>query len=516
MFQSDYDFALNSLIPCCFLPFALCTALFAPCHHSFQITFLHLHHIGIIYMVRSEETICAPATALGGAIAVIRVSGEKSLDICDRIFIPLDKNIKLTDQKGYTVVFGEIRTGSEIVDEVLLTVFKAPHSYTGENSAEISCHASQFILRKILEMLIMNGAVSARPGEFTQRAFFNGKLDLSQAEAVADIIASKTSASHQVAMNQMRGGVSGEISRLRSELLNFASLIELELDFGEEDVEFADRKDLKSIIVKVKELADQLSSSFSVGNAVKNGIPVAIVGKPNSGKSTLLNALLMEERAIVSDIPGTTRDTIEDTIVIQGIEYRFIDTAGLRETADVIENLGIKKTHEKIEQASVILLVDEISDQAESVNERADSIRKMIKETGKRLIILINKSDEINDDRINQLKSKIRLKEDDILLFISAKKKTGLEELRLRLSDITIKKKFSSDDVMITNIRHYDALLHVSESLGRVISGLEDNIPEDLIAIDIRHAIHYLGEITGEITSDEILGNIFKNFCIGK
>jgi tRNA modification GTPase len=467
-------------------------------------------------MVRSEETICAPATALGGAIAVIRVSGQKSLDICDRIFIPSDKSIKLADQKGYTVVFGEIRSGNEIVDEVLLTVFRAPHSYTGENSAEISCHASPFILRKILEMLIMNGAVSAQPGEFTQRAFFNGKLDLSQAEAVADIIASKTSVSHQVAMNQMRGGVSVEISRLRSELLNFASLIELELDFGEEDVEFADRKDLKSIIIKVKELADQLSASFSVGNAVKNGIPVAIVGKPNSGKSTLLNALLMEERAIVSEIPGTTRDTIEDTIVINGIEYRFIDTAGLRETADVIENLGIKKTHEKIAQASVILLVDEISDLADSINDRADSIRKMIVGTEKRLIILINKSDEIPDNRINLLKSKIMLKENEILLFISAKKKSGLEELRLRLSEISIKKKFSSEDVMITNIRHYEALIHVSESLGRVISGLEDNIPEDLIAIDIRQAIHYLGEITGEITSDEILGNIFRNFCIGK
>jgi tRNA modification GTPase len=467
-------------------------------------------------MIRSGETICAPATALGGAIAVIRVSGQKSLDIIDSIFIPLDKSIKLTDQKGYTVFFGEIRSGSEIVDEVLLTVFRAPHSYTGENSAEISCHASPFILRKILEMLIMNGAVSARPGEFTQRAFFNGKLDLSQAEAVADIIASKTRASHQVAMNQIRGGVSAEISRLRSELLNFASLIELELDFGEEDVEFADRKDLKSIIIKVKELADQLSSSFSVGNAVKNGIPVAIVGKPNSGKSTLLNALLMEERAIVSEIPGTTRDTIEDTIVINGIEYRFIDTAGLRETADVIENLGIKKTHEKIAQASVVLLVDEISAKAESINERADSIRKMIHETGKRLIILINKSDDIQDKRIDQLKREISLKENDILLFISAKEKNGLDDLRLRLSDIIIKKKFSSDDVMITNIRHYEALLHVSESLERVVSGLDDNIPEDLIAIDIRQAIHYLGEITGEITSDEILGNIFRNFCIGK
>jgi tRNA modification GTPase len=467
-------------------------------------------------MIRSEDTICAPATALGGAIAVVRISGQESLAICGKIFFPFDKNIRLADLKGYTVTFGEIWSGSELVDEVLLTIFRAPYSYTGENSVEISCHASPFIIRKILELLIKNGAVTARPGEFTQRAFFNGKLDLSQAEAVADIIASKTSASHRVAMSQMRGGVSAEISKLRSELLNFASLIELELDFGEEDVEFADRKGLKSMVRKVKDLADHLSSSFAVGNAVKNGIPVAIVGKPNSGKSTLLNALLMEERAIVSEIPGTTRDTIEDTIVIDGIEYRFIDTAGLRETSDVIETLGIRKTHEMIARASVVLLVDEISDEPASVNDRTESIREMIRESEKRLIILINKCDKTPDERIVMLKKKLRLEENDTLLFISAKKKTGLEELRLRLSDLTMKKLNSSDDVMITNIRHYEALLHVSESLGRVITDLEDNIPEDLIAIDIRQAIHYLGEITGQITSDEILGNIFKNFCIGK
>jgi tRNA modification GTPase len=467
-------------------------------------------------MIRSEETICAPATALGGAIAVIRVSGQHSLEICDRIFVPLDKSVRLTDLKGYTVTFGEIRSGNDVVDEALITIFRAPYSYTGENSVEISCHASPYIIRRVLELLIINGAATARPGEFTQRAFFNGKLDLSQAEAVADIIASKTSASHRVAMSQMRGGVSAEISKLRAELLNFASLIELELDFGEEDVEFADRKDLKSIILKVKKLADRLSSSFTIGNALKNGIPVAIVGKPNSGKSTLLNALLMEERAIVSEIPGTTRDTIEDTIVIDGIEYRFIDTAGLRETSDIIESLGIKKTHEKIDLASIVLLVDEISDEPDSINKRAQYIRGIIKASDKRLIILINKIDEIPDKRADNLKSKINLSENDILLFISAKNKTGLDELRLRLSDIAMQKKLSSDEVMITNIRHYEALLHVSESLSRVISGLEENIPEDLIAIDIRQAIHYLGEITGEITSDEILGNIFRNFCIGK
>jgi tRNA modification GTPase len=467
-------------------------------------------------MIRSEETICAPATALGGAIAIIRISGPQSLNICEKICYPLDKSIKLIDQKGFTVVLGEIRSGDVVIDEVLLTVFRAPHSYTGENSVEISCHASPYIIRKVLELLINNGAIAAKPGEFTQRAFFNGKIDLSQAEAVADIIASKTSASHRIAMNQMRGGFSSEISSLRFELLNFASLIELELDFGEEDVEFADRKELKAIITKVKELADKLASSFMFGNTLKNGIPVAIIGKPNSGKSTLLNALLMEERAIVSEIPGTTRDTIEDTIVIDGIEYRFIDTAGLRDTSDIIEVMGIRKTHEKINQASVILMIDEISDTAESINKRAQSIREMIRESGKRFIILINKTDMASEDQQVELERTICLEEKDTLLFISAKEKSGLDNLRLQLSDITVKEKLSSDDVIITNIRHYEALLRVSESLGRVMSGLEDQIPEDLIAIDIRQAIHYLGEITGEITSDEILGNIFRNFCIGK
>jgi tRNA modification GTPase len=467
-------------------------------------------------MIRTEETICAPATAIGGAIAVIRISGPDSLNICNKIFYPLDNSIKLLDQKGYTVVFGEILSGDILIDEVLLTIFRAPHSYTGENSAEISCHASPFIIRKILELLIVNGALSAMPGEFTQRAFYNGKMDLSQAEAVADIIASKTSSSHKIAVNQMRGGFAVEISRLRSELLNFASLIELELDFGEEDVEFADRKKLKSIIIRVKELTDKLANSFMLGNVLKNGIPVAIVGKPNSGKSTLLNALLMEERAIVSEIPGTTRDTIEDTIVIDGIEYRFIDTAGLRETSDVIEVLGIKKTHEKIGQASVILLIDEVSDSAESIIKRVQSIREMIRESEKNLIILINKIDTDSANHQSELTKEIIPEEKETLLFISAKEKTGLEDLRSKLSDVVMKGLLSTDDVIITNIRHYEALLRVSESLGRVISGLEDQIPEDLIAIDIRQAIHYLGEISGEITTDEILSNIFRNFCIGK
>lgn len=467
-------------------------------------------------MIRKGETICAPATAIGGAISIIRLSGIQSIEICNKIFFPADKSLKIIDQKGFTIVFGEIRSDEKIIDEVLISIFRAPYSYTGENSIEISCHASPFIIKKILELLIRNGAYTANPGEFTQRAFLNGKMDLSQAEAVADIISSTTSSAHKVAMNQMRGGFSAEIRKLRVELLNFASLIELELDFGEEDVEFADRHDLKTIIIRVKELADSLASSFSLGNVVKNGIPVAIVGKPNSGKSTLLNALLREDKAIVSEIPGTTRDTIEDTIVIDGLEFRFIDTAGLRETSDLIESMGIKKTYEKIDLASVILLVDEIAESSEDINLRASSIRDKIDDADKRLLIILNKSDKLTPGQKAEYEEKIVLYKNDTLLFISAKEETGIEELRLKLGEVIVKEKLNSDDVIITNTRHYEALLRVSESLHRVLTGLNNQIPEDLIAIDIRQAIHYLGEITGEITSDEILGNIFKNFCIGK
>jgi tRNA modification GTPase len=467
-------------------------------------------------MIRKEETICAPASSSGGAISVIRVSGAQSIAICEKIFYPSDTGLIIKEQAGFKIIHGEIRDGKEVIDEVLAGIYKAPHSYTGEDSVEISCHGSSYIVTRILELLIRNGAIAALPGEFTRRAFLNGKMDLSQAEAVADLVASATKTAHRIAMNQMRGGFSAEIGKLRSELLRFASLIELELDFGEEEVEFADRKELSSIIQKVKELADRLANSFKLGNAIKNGVPVAIVGKPNSGKSTLLNALLNEERAIVSEIPGTTRDAIEDSIIINGLEYRFIDTAGLRDTSDKIESLGIRKTNEKILQASVILVVDEISETAEMINKRADSIRKMISGFDKRLIVLVNKIDEGDQIAIESLKNKIYLDIDDSLLFISAKNLTGLDKLRSKLGKILEKERLSQEDVIISNVRHFEALQNVSESLGRVSAGLSDKLPEDLIAIDIRQAIHYLGEITGEITTDEILGNIFKNFCIGK
>ena len=467
-------------------------------------------------MIRMEETICAPATSAGGAISVIRMSGPKSFGICERVFSPTDKKLKLKDQSGFRIIRGDIHDGEEIIDDILVSIFKTPNSYTGEDSIEISCHGSAYIVTKILELLIRNGAVSALPGEFTQRAFLNGKMDLSQAEAVADLVASGTKAAHRIAINQMRGGFSGEIGKLRSELLKFASLIELELDFGEEDVEFADRNELSSIILKVKGLADKLADSFRLGNVIKNGIPVAIVGKPNSGKSTLLNALLNEERAIVSEIPGTTRDVIEDTIVINELEYRFIDTAGLRDTSDIIESLGIRKTNEKILQALVILLVDEISEKPEDINQRADKIRKMIRGLDKRLIILVNKIDKAHRATQEYLKEGISLDQDDSLLFISAKNLEGLDELRISLGKSIENESINQEDVIITNIRHFEALRHVSESLARVIAGLGESLPEDLLAIDIRQAIHYLGVITGEITTEEILGNIFRNFCIGK
>jgi tRNA modification GTPase len=467
-------------------------------------------------MIRTEETICAPATSGGGAIAIIRISGPQSISICDKIFFPSESKINFSEQKGYTIVYGEIRSGEEIVDDVLAGIFRAPRSYTGEDSVEISCHASPYIQQRILELLIKNGAIPAQPGEFTQRAFLNGKMDLSQAEAVADLISSETKAAHRIAINQMRGAFSDEISILRADLLHFASLIELELDFGEEDVEFADRSKLLEIVQKVLSVSEELTSSFSLGNAVKHGVPVVITGNPNTGKSTLLNRLLKEEKAIVSEIPGTTRDAIEDTSVIDGIKFRFTDTAGLRDTRDIVENLGIRKTHEKIGEASIILLVADVNEGREALEGVLKRIHGQPDIIDKKLFILVNKIDSDPDRLRDNIQQRIVPAAGESMLFISAKTGEGVDRLKEMLARAAGKEKLQSENVIITNIRHYEALLQVTESLNRVKDGLQNNLTEDLIAIDIRQAIHYLGEITGEITTDEILGNIFRSFCIGK
>ncbi len=467
-------------------------------------------------MLRADETICAPATGSGGAIAIIRMSGADSISICSRIFFPFDKKINLPDQKGYTIVYGEIKAGEEIIDDVLVSIFRAPHSYTGEDAVEISCHASQYIQHKILELLIRNGAVSAMPGEFTRKAFVRGKLDLSQAEAIADLIAAESAKAHKLAVSQIKGVFAGEIRRLRSDLLHFASLIELELDFGEEDVEFADRNELRNIVLRVLNITRNLCSTFSVGNAIKNGVPVTITGAPNTGKSTLLNLLLNEEKAIVSEIPGTTRDFIEDTVLIDGVQYRFIDTAGLRQSNDVIEKMGIRKTLEKIEQASVVLLVADINEGRQALSVILSEIREEIAGKDKKLVVLVNKTDTDTGRKRKEIEGRLELAENESMFFISAKTGFGINELKTELGRLTGTDMLLSENIIITNIRHYEALTKVTESLERVLSGLDENLPEDLIAIDVRQAIYYLGEITGEITTDEILGNIFRNFCIGK
>jgi len=466
--------------------------------------------------IRLDNTICAIATGRGGAIGVIRVSGADSLSICDKIFKPADKRLKFLESKGYSLIYGEIIDNEEILDNVIVSVFRSPLSYTGEDSVEISCHASPYIQQRIIELLIENGASAAMPGEFTQRAFLNGKLDLSQAEAVADLIASESYLAHKVAMNQMKGGFSNEIANIRKQLLHFASMLELELDFGEEDVEFADRKELIIFIEDLLSASKKLTSSFRVGNVIKNGVPVAIIGNPNTGKSTLLNRLVNEEMAIVSDIPGTTRDSIEDVVNLEGIQFRFIDTAGIRKTDDVIENLGINKTIEKIGKAVIIILVADIADGVDNIFNILGEIRERIKDSDKELILALNKVDKANDGDISNIKKLLSVGPGESMIFISAKNGEGVDKLEESL--VTSASRFigSTDNVIVTNARHYEALINVNDSLKRVLQGLSDGLPEDLIAIDLRQAIHYYGTITGEISSDEVLGNIFKNFCIGK
>ncbi len=460
----------------------------------------------------TQDTICALATASGiAAISVIRVSGEKSFEIANQIFHSKQKKTEFQEMKSHHIYFGTIQNDEGIIDEVLLSIFKSPHSYTGENSIEISCHGSSYIQQKILELLIDKGARLAKPGEFTMRAFLNTKLDLSQAEAVADLISSHSKSSHALALEQMRGGFSAKIKELRKQLLNFASLIELELDFSEEDVEFADRAQLSKLLLTLKTEISALVNSFAMGNVLKHGIPVAIIGKPNVGKSTLLNSLLNEERAIVSEIPGTTRDTIEDTLTIKGVTFRFIDTAGLRDSMDEIENFGIERTYQKIEQASIILYVVDIK--KTSVNEIKEALKdfeKHIESKSKRFIIVANKTDLL--DKAPQHFADLLSME---IIFISAKRKENINLITETLLK-SVATENTTDTTLISNIRHYEALVKTNQAIHQVEIGIANNISGDLIAIDIRTALHHLGEITGEITSDEILGNIFSSFCIGK
>jgi tRNA modification GTPase len=466
-------------------------------------------------MQSDTRTICAPVHKAGSAITIIRVSGRDAISICEKIFRSKRQG-RISDRKGFSLMYGEIVRGEAVIDEVMLSLFRLPHSYSGEDMVEIACHGSFYIQSTILQLLIENGASPAHAGEFTQRAFLNGKIDLSQAEAVADLIASESEAAHRIAMNQLKGGFSKEILLLRAELLDLVSLLELELDFGEEDVEFADRKQLLSIADKILKYTGRLSASFALGNAVKRGIPVAIAGRPNVGKSTLLNGLLNEERAIVSEIPGTTRDAIEDTFTIEGVLYRFIDTAGIRQTDDVIENLGIQKTREKISQATVVIFMTEAALPAEMIIDEIRDFRRTALSGIVSLIVVVNKTDLVNEAKVNELREKIQLEPEIRILFMSAANTHGYSLLKTILTEVAGVTSLEDNMVVITNSRHYEALLRITESIDRVKQGIESNTPSDLIALDTRQAIHYLGEITGEISTDEILGNIFRNFCIGK
>ncbi|WP_417354972.1 tRNA uridine-5-carboxymethylaminomethyl(34) synthesis GTPase MnmE [Flavobacterium sp.] len=462
-----------------------------------------------------QDTIVALATPSGaGAIAIIRLSGKDAITLASKVFRSVSGK-DITKQKTHTIHLGHIADGDKVYDQVLLSLFKGPNSYTGENTIEISCHGSTFIQQQIIQLMLRSGCRMANAGEFTLRAFLNGKLDLSQAEAVADLIASDNEASHQIAMQQMRGGFSNEIAKLRDELLNFASLIELELDFAEEDVEFADRTQFHDLLNRIEFVLKRLIDSFAVGNVIKNGIPVAIVGEPNVGKSTLLNALLNEERAIVSDIAGTTRDTIEDELVINGIGFRFIDTAGIRETVDVVENIGIKKTFEKIEQAQVVIyLIDSsaLANDSEYLNRLKIEIEKIKNQFPlKPLFVLGNKADKITEAQKTEITSAI-----EELMLISAKENTGVDELKNKLLSFVNTGALRNNETIVTNTRHYDSLLKALEEIQKVQFGLNSNLPADLMAIDIRQALYYFGEITGQVTNDELLGNIFANFCIGK
>lgn len=452
-----------------------------------------------------EETIVALATPSGiGAIGIIRLSGKSAIEIANQVF----KGKNLNEQKSHTIHFGKIVDQDVVIDEVLVSVFIAPKSFTKENVVEISSHGSPYILQKIIKLLLSKGVRLAKAGEFTKRAFLNGQFDLTQAEAVADLINADSEATHMAAMNQMRGGFSKKIKTLREELIHFASMIELELDFAEEDVEFADRTQLINLIISLQQEIKKLIDSFSIGNVIKNGVPTVIAGKPNAGKSTLLNILLNEEKAIVSDIPGTTRDFIEDEIHIEGISFRFIDTAGIREARDKIEALGIERTKAKMKAASVIIyLVDLVEENSEDIKVE----RGKLKALGIPFLFVGNKTDKIKDKDLNQLKEKF-----PEMIFISASGDINIDKVREALIHLVNLDKFKTGDTIVTNMRHLESLTNTQAALDDVMKGIDNHVTGDFLAMDIRQALHYLGEITGEITTDDLLGNIFSKFCIGK
>jgi len=463
----------------------------------------------------ANSTICAISTPAGqGGIAVIRVSGPEAITVCDKIFQPASEEKTIRAQSPYTMNHGQIVKNNIVLDEVIVAVFHQPHSFTGEDVVEISCHGSTYIQQEILKLLIEKGCQLAHPGEFTQRAFLNGKMDLSQAEAVADVIASSSAASHRMAMNQMRGGFSKELQYLRSQLLHFVSLIELELDFGEEDVEFADRSQLIQLANDIQVIITRLANSFSVGNVLKNGVPVVIVGETNAGKSTLLNLLLNEDKAIVSEIHGTTRDAIEDVINIQGIAFRFIDTAGIRDTNDEVEKMGIDRTFHKIDQASIIIWMIDTTHFNTEIEYIADKIVPKTKH--KKLLIVFNKIDKISPEEQQILDEEFLPDVPAERIYLSAKYKKNTEKLEKALLKAADLPELNTDDVIVSNLRHYEALTKAIASIDRVKNGLTSNLSGDFIAQDIRECMHYLGEITGEITTDEVLGEIFRKFCIGK
>ncbi len=452
-----------------------------------------------------ESTIVALATPNGtGAIGIIRLSGPDAIKIANSVF----KGKDLEKQLSHTIHFGHIVDGDILLDEVLASIFIGPRSYTRENVVELSCHGSNYIIESVIKLLIRHGARSAKPGEFTLRAFLNGQLDLSQAEAVADLIASNSKASQQVALQQLRGGFSNELKQLREQLVQFASLVELELDFSEEDVEFANREQLKQLIINIDHIVSRLIQSFELGNVIKHGVNTVIAGRPNAGKSTLLNALLNEERAIVSNIPGTTRDTIEELLNINGINFRLIDTAGLREATDTIEQIGVERTMEKISQSALLVYVYDAADLSEA--ELQADLQKLHK-PGINILVVANKIDLLN----TQPNSAFDIPQ-YAFLSVSAKEKQHIDALKQKIYDATVSYQLTGDETLVTNIRHLEALQKTGSALARVISGIDQQVTSDFLAMDIKQALHYLGEITGAVTTDDLLDNIFSKFCIGK